>query len=424
MLSRRSFLKSIATASAVAALPTTTKLHAGTLSGSTDSSQDESYWQQVRAHYELPSDIIQLENGNWGVMSQPVMAAYIRHTFKVNRDSSYYSRREFGTDYINIRRQVADLLGAEPEEIALARGASEVLTNLIAGYRHLNKGDAALYADVDYDSMQSSMDALQHKGVKLIRLALPERATQEEYVAVYRQALEQHPKIKLVLLTHLSHRHGQILPIKELTALCKQYGADCIIDAAHSWGQLDFKVGDLEADFVGFNLHKWLGAPLGVGVMYIRKTRLHDIAPATGEPDNSKDRIQSRIHTGTFNYAAWLTVPEALQFHHVIGAQRKAARLTYLRQYWNDAVRPLKDVQLLTLTDNSSAAGIHSFRIAGNRSIEANKAIASRLHTDFGIFTVHRNGLHNGACVRVTPGVFTLTSELDKLAVALKTISG
>lgn len=419
MLSRRFFLKSVATASAVAALPAT-QLHAGSLSSSKDSNQDEPYWQQVRAHYELPSDIIQLENGNWGVMSQPVMAAYIRHTFKVNRDSSYYSRREFGTDYINIRRQVADLLGAEPEEIALARGASEVLTNLITGYRHLNKGDAALYADVDYDSMQSSMDALQHKGVKLIRLALPERATQEEYVAVYRQALEQHPKIKLVLLTHLSHRHGQILPIKELTALCKQYGADCIIDAAHSWGQLDFKVSDLEADFIGFNLHKWLGAPLGVGVMYIRKTRLHDIAPATGEPDSSKDRIQSRIHTGTFNYAAWLTVPEALQFHHIIGAQRKAARLAYLRQYWNEAVRPLNAIQLLTLTDKESAAGIHSFRIAGNYSTEANKAIAAKLYDNFGIFTVHRNGLHNGSCVRVTPSVFTLTSELDKLAAALK----
>lgn len=423
MLSRRSFLKSVATASAVAALPATT-LHAGSLSSGRNSCQDEHYWQQIRAHYELPSDIIQLENGNWGVMSQPVMAAYIRHSFKVNRDSSYYSRREFGTDYIHIRRQIADLLGADPEEIALARGASEVLTNLITGYRNLNKGDAALYADVDYDSMQAAMDSLQHKGIQLIRLALPEQATPEEYIAVYRQALEQHPKIKLVLLTHLSHRHGQILPVKELTTLCKEYGADCIIDAAHSWGQLDFKVSDLNADFIGFNLHKWLGAPLGVGVMYIRKSRLHDIAPATGEPDNSKDRIQSRIHTGTFNYAAWLTVPEALNFHHVIGAQRKAARLTYLRQYWNDAVRPLKDVQLLTLTDNSSAAGIHSFRIAGNNSAEANKAIAARLHNNFGIFTVHRTGLHNGACVRVTPGVFTLTSELDKLVAALKEISG
>lgn len=347
MLSRRSFLKSVATASAVAALPVT-QLHANTLSSTADNSPDEHFWQQVRAHYELPADIIQLENGNWGVMSQPVMAAYMRHSFKVNRDSSYYSRREFGQDCINIRRQVVDLLGAEPEEIALARGASEVLTNLITGYRKLHKGDAALYADVDYDSMQAAMDSLQHQGVQLIRLALPEKATPEEYLAVYRQALEQHPKIKLVLLTHLSHRHGQILPVKELTTLCKEYGADCIVDAAHSWGQMDFKVTDLNADFVSFNLHKWLGAPLGVGVMYIKKSRLHDIAPAIGEPDSAQERIQSRIHTGTFNYAAWLSVPEALQFHHLVGAQRKAARLTYLRQYWNDAVSDLKTIQLLT----------------------------------------------------------------------------
>lgn len=419
MISRRLFLKGAVLSTAalqlqsLQALTTTTAV----------SSKDEAYWQQLRTSYELPEGKIQLENGNWGVMSTPVLEGYIQHTIKVNRESSLYSRQHFAADYRQIRQLVARMLGAEPEEIAFSRGATEVLTNLITGYQPIGKGDSALYADTDYDSMQQAMDSLQQKGVKVIRIQLPERGTAQDYIASYQQALEQNPGIKLVLLTHLSHRHGQILPIAELVKLCKSYGADCIVDAAHSLGQINTNVTDIGADFIGFNLHKWIGAPLGVGVMYIRKNRLHNIAAATADYNAPADQIQAKIHTGTFNYAAWLTVPDALQFHNQIGAAQKAARLAYLREYWTEASRDIKKLQLLTLNSRTAAAGMQSFRLAGITDAEQNKKLAQLLLQDYGIFTVSRTGLALGACVRITPGIYTLTSELDQLVDALRRIS-
>ena len=425
-LARRALLRrTLALSAAAAAAPAITMGANGSITaGLPTTPANAQFWERVREQYWLPDDIAQLENGNWGVMARPVLEAYNRHTFRVNRDASYFSRRELYPELEAIRTEVAQLLGASPDEIAFARGATEVLQNLISGYQRLEPGDAVMYADVDYDSMQSAMAWLQERrGVALRTIDLPERASQAQLLETYRAALDANPNVRLLLLTHLSHRHGMLIPVRDIVAMARERGVDCIVDAAHSWGQMDFTVADLQADFIGFNLHKWMGAPIGVGVMYIRRERLDAIAPYLGERDVPEDDIRSRIHTGTSNYAALLSVPDALAFHRQIGANNKAARLAELRSYWVQRAADIPGVEVLTLNSAEDHAGISAFRLRGERTPAGNRAIAQRLLDRYGVFTVHRTGLAGGACVRVTPAVFTRFAELDRLVIGLKDLA-
>jgi selenocysteine lyase/cysteine desulfurase len=277
-----------------------------------------------------------------------------------------------------------------------------------------------LYADLDYDSMQTSMESLARRGVRVIKIALPEPATRASLVETYRTAFEANPAIKMVLLTHLSHRTGLVLPVAEIVAVARNRGIDALVDAAHSVGQLDFRLPDLKADFIGINVHKWIGNPLGVGAIYIRRDRIAAIDPDPAEKPGATD-IQSRVHPGTPDYAAQLTVPTALAFQAAIGAAPRAARLRALRDRWVNAVRDLPQVQVLTPDDLHGA--ITSFRLRGRTSHEDNVALAKTLLDKYRIFTVHRDGLASGSCIRVTPSLASRMSDCDALAAAIRSVA-
>jgi selenocysteine lyase/cysteine desulfurase len=182
-------------------------------------------------------------------------------------------------------------------------------------------------------------------------------------------------------------------------------------------------VPDIGADFIGFNLHKWIGAPLGVGLTYIRKARLNDIDRMMGDEDNPSNSILSRVHTGTMNFAAVLSVPTALEFHDSIGPAYKAARVAYLRNRWVTAVRDVRPLEILTPDDPTMVAAITSFRIKGLTEKEENERIVEELLWKYGLFTVARSGLERGNCVRVTPSLYNRTADVDRLAEALKQLS-
>ncbi len=396
---------------------------AGLTTGSANASPQNTKpdWHAVAAQYDVSRDVIQLENGNFGTMARPVFAAYQRHLDKVNRYGSYYARRDVGPDLMAVRTAAATALGVAPDEIVFTRGATESLQILIAGYDRLKPGDGVLIADLDYDSMQSAFHGLEQRcGVKLTSIALPEPATHQSLIDAYEVALKANPAIRLMLLTHVSHRTGLVLPVKDIVAMARGRGVDAIVDAAHSWGQLDFKLDDLGADFVGLTCHKWIGAPLGVGISYIRRARLDAIGLYPGE---SGEGIDHRVHTGTTNFAAMLSVAEALSFHHEIGAAAKEARLRALRDRWAEALRGHSGLEVLTPSDPRLTCGITSFRLTGKTSLAENRAIAQELLKRFNIFTVERSGAANGACVRVTPALFTSEAEVDGLIVALKAMA-
>ena len=293
--------------------------------------QDETYWDRVAAHYRIPPEYTNLEAGYFGVMAASVLPEYHRQIDRVNYESSVFARRAYADEFVAATERVAHYLGADPNEVTLTRGATEALQALIAQYNPLRSGDEALYADLDYGAMQAATDGLaERRGVTVVKMTIPEPATHENVLASYAEALERYPRVRLVLLTHLNNKTGLIIPVKEITAMARAHGADTIMDAAHSFGQCDLTLDDLGADFVGISLHKWLGAPVGAGAMYIKADRLADVDPVS-EDDRWADQIGGRIYTGTANFATYVTVPAALDFHESLGAADKAARVRYLR---------------------------------------------------------------------------------------------
>jgi len=383
--------------------------------------RNETFWRGVADYYDRTEGIVNLEHGYWGKMAQPVQEAYLNATRMVNARNSVYGRKQYPHDAQQSVRRIAQALGAHDDEIVLTRNASEAIHNLIRQYRGLAAGDAVLYADVDYPQFKTTMHWLQEsRGVKAALIDLPPRATQQAILDLYRQSFDAHPSLKLMLLTHVSNQHGLVIPVASITAEARQRGIDVICDSAQSWGLLNYSVGDLGVDWAGFNLHKWIGSPVGVGALYMRRGSLDKIAPYPGEADPDNTRAAARIHMGTANFAAMLTIPAALDFHATIGAANKEARLRYLRGLWTDEAERMPHIELLGGADEASWTGMGAFRLAGQSSPEDAQQLQQRLERDFGIFTVVRKGLASGHCVRITPQVFSSAEEIATLTEAMR----
>jgi len=247
---------------------------------------------------------------------------------------------------------------------------------------------------------------------------MPEPATRQNVLDAYAAALEANPDVRMMLATHCSHKTGLVIPIAEIVALARARNVDVLVDAAHSWGQVELTVGSLGADFVGFTLQKWIAGPIGLGAVYIKKDRLADIDRMMGDEDNPADSILSRVHSGTVNFAAALTAPAALDFHERVGAANKAARLRYLRDRWVQAVHGLRGVEILTPDEPARAGGITSFRLNGTTT-EHNQRLVETLRDRYGIFTARRTGIARGDCVRVTPAIYNSAADVDRLAAAI-----
>jgi isopenicillin-N epimerase len=381
--------------------------------------QDEAYWREVAAQYAVTDAATNLEAGYWGMMAAPVLAAYHRNVDRVNRESSYFARRSYPAIAGEVRAKVARGLGVEAGEIAFARNATEALQSIIGQYNRLGAGDTVLYADLDYPAMQMAMNALAaRRGATVATFDLPEPASRESLIAAYARALDAHPRTRLLLLTHPNNKNGLLLPLRAITDLARARGVDTVVDAAHAFGQFPLSLPDTGATFAGVNLHKWVAAPIGVAALYIRADALDRIDRAHGD-DGPLDRIDSRIHTGTTDFAAVMTVSDALDFQDRIGIPRKAARVRYLRDSWVTPARSIPGVDVITPDDPALAGAITSFRLHGNGDRTFNAGVARQLLEEFGIFTVARSGLAKGDCVRVTPALYSTPADTAKLVEAL-----
>ncbi len=387
--------------------------------------RDEVFWARVADQYRVTPAVTNLEAGYFGLMAQPVLAAFHRHIDRANRDSSLFARREFPALLETIRAQVAEFIGAKPTELAFSRNATEALQALIGQYNQVRAGDTVMYADLDYNAMQWAMNALAaRRGATVAKLELPEQATDAAILQAYTHALDEHPRTKLLLVTHCNNKTGLIVPVRELVALARARGVDVVVDAAHSFGQVPLTLSGLDADFVGLNLHKWVGAPIGAGVLVIREGRLSAIDRAHADESAPATSIESRLHTGTTNFATLLTVPDALAFQQSIGLENKAARLRLLRDRWVHAVRGVPGVEVLTPDGPTQVGAISSFRLHGQTSTSANQAVVKTLFDEFGLFTQARTGLARGDCVRVTPALYSSLADADRLAQAVTTLAG
>ncbi|MBT5187311.1 MAG: aminotransferase class V-fold PLP-dependent enzyme [Kordiimonadaceae bacterium] len=419
-MDRRQFLQTSAAMTAV----TMTGIPLISRAAEMRSSTDENFWKIVQNQYDVTDEVTNLEAGYWSIMSIPTTQEYIRNTHFVNSNNTYYARRNYNRDYDAIIDRLAKKLGVGNDEIVLTRNATESLQSLINGYNKLKPGDSVIYADTDYGSMQSEMRYLkQYRGVDVIKFDMPEPASYQDTIDAYEKGLKENPNAKMMLVTHLSNRTGLITPVKEVTAMAKAHGVDVILDAAHSWGQFDFDFQDLGVDFCGFNLHKWIAAPLGVGMMYIRKNRVLDIDPLRGEAAADNRSVRTRVHTGTMNFASVLTIPTALDFQENIGIKNIGARFRSLRNQWVSEVRDNKNVEILTPDDERMHAAITSFRLKGKTTYEDNSNLVKLLTEKYKIFTVAIGGLSGGGAIRVSPALYNSRSDVQKLSAALNDIT-
>jgi|CXWL01.1.fsa_nt_gi selenocysteine lyase/cysteine desulfurase len=389
---------------------------------------DDTAWKAIAKNYSVTSKITNLENAYWGIMALPVLNEYKRLTEFVNRENTHFARLQWAETYRGIRESVAKFLNVGVDEIALTRGATESLQALIGGYNKLKPGDTVLYADLDYAEMKTAMRWLkERRGVKPIKVTFPEPTANEplseaKILAFYEKALSDNPGTKLLLLTHLNNLTGMIIPVAKIARMAKDRGIAVILDAAHSVGQVDLKLRDLGCDFIGFNLHKWIGAPIGCGVIYINKVRIDDIDTFMLKSPGST-AVTDRIDTGTSNFAAHMAIPAAIGFHNKIGTAAKEERLRYLRNLWVEPARKLKGLTILAPDDTKMVAGLTSFRLDGVLTTKANDALVKHLADKFGVLTVRRTGPDAGDCIRVTPSIYTSGEDVMKLVNALRTIT-
>ena len=361
-------------------------------------------------------------------MARPVLEEYWRQTQFLNRVNVPFVRSVLPSPALapalqQVRTDVAALIGAHFDEIALTRCGTESLQNLISGYRLLKPGDFIIYSDLDYDAMQNTMLFLQdRRGVEIATFSIPEPASTANILAAYDEILKRTPKAKLMLVTHLCHRTGLVMPVREIIAMARQRGVAVVLDTAQAVGQMPVNMKDIDADFAGFSLHKWMGAPLGTGAIYIRKERLSEMELCLGNREDPPDDIRSRVYSGTYNFAATLTVPRAIALHNELTVERKQARLRFLRNYWVSRAREISGIAILTPDQEGRYGATISFRVAGMRTFEDAKKIQDLLLKKYNILTVARKGIANGAAVRVTPALYNTTTELDQLVAALEGI--
>jgi selenocysteine lyase/cysteine desulfurase len=383
---------------------------------------DEAGWARIAALYPAMGPVTQLEHGYWGNMAAPVAEAHRAILARLNRDTSLYARRAMQKDVAVAKARAARAMGVQPEEIGFCRNAAEALQALISQFTGVGEGDAILWSDNDYEASQGAMVTLARQArARSVKIALPRAPTVENVIAAYAEAIRNTPRLKFVLLTHGTHRSGLVVPVAEIAALAKAAGAVVLVDCAQSFRQRPFLIPEFGADYVVLNFHKWTGAPVGIAGFWCRPGMAKLIAPSASEPDAKPDDVQSKVHQGTVDYAPQLTLPAALDFQEqILPIPMKLARLQYLRNRWVQPLRGLSGLEIMVGDDPRTFGAITSFRIAGHSSTADNIAITDTLLNQYNIMTVHRAGLNDGACVRVTPALFTTPAECDQLVAALK----
>jgi selenocysteine lyase/cysteine desulfurase len=381
--------------------------------------RDESFWKTFADRYAVEPGPINLENGYFGRMSRTVVEEYQRNIELINRSNSVYVRQRFEQGEIQqIGAQLAELVGVPPDTIALTRNASDGLQSLIRNYNRLQPGDQVLLSDLEYDSVKGAMRWLaRNRGVEVIEINHAHPASFDSLLASYRDAFARYPKLKLMALTHVTHRTGLVMPVQAIAAAAKEHGVDVILDGAHALGQIDFKLEELGVSFAGFNLHKWIGAPLTLGFIYIAPERLADIDPDMGEMHFPITDIRARTPYSTPNIPALLTLPLVFEEHQAMGGSAaKSSRLNYLRNLWVREVRELPGIEVMTPDDPRLYCGITSMRFTRQSD---QQPMVERLLNDYNLFTVMRSGAASGPCIRITPGLTTTAAHMQLLARAL-----
>jgi isopenicillin-N epimerase len=378
---------------------------------------DEDYWAVIQNSFSVTRGIINLNNGGVSPSPRIVTEALVRYIWQQEDATAYTMWQILEPQSETIRTGLAELFGCDREEIAITRNASESLEVLLMGM-NLKSGDEILTTTQDYPRMLTTLRQREKREgpvLKLVKIPIPPKNL-DEIVNAFAKGITN--RTRLILMSHQVNITGQITPVKAVCDLARAKGIETIVDGAHSFAQFDFKQKDLGCDYFGTSLHKWLYAPKGTGLLFIKRDKIPTIWPLMAAESKQASDIRKFEEIGTHSAAPKLAIGEALLFHNGIGGKRKEARLRYLSRYWMNRLKDVPKIRFNTSFDPKQSCAIANVDIEGVNP----SAIGSYLFDKHRIFTtpiIHEEfqGL------RITPNVYTTLGELDRFCALMESIA-
>lgn len=426
MVSRRAFLR---TTSVLA--PTALALHPRGLDAILEASaavaqqapadvaKDELYWGTIQQSFELDRTLINLNTGHHCSQPAVVLNAVKRYLDMENLAPVYYANF-IGGRLDTVRRELATEFGCDTDELAITRNASESL-QIVQNGIDLAPGDEVITTEQDYPRMLTTWDQrVRRDKIKVVRVQFPVPTSQQDLYDRIEKAIT--PRTKVVHFCHITNLTGQLFPVQRICRMARTRGITTIVDGAHAGCQFPYKLRDLECDAYGVSLHKWLLAPFGTGILFVRRDQIQKFWPLQAAPATSDTSIRKFEEIGTAPMAPKAAIADALAFHRAIGADRKAARLHYLTMRWAGRLRTNARIQMFSSLQPGETWGLATVGIQG---MEAGK-ISSFLWDKYRIVVA---ALAQGPLpgqqfpyqgIRVTPNVYTSINEVDTFASAME----
>ena len=383
----------------------------------TENLSDDDFWKLVRSQYDLHQDFINLESGYYNIIPKPTLKKQIEHIKRVNLEGSFYMRKSRFKDKSTITSELANFVGCNSKNLVITRNTTESLDLIISGFPW-KSGDEAIYAYQDYGAMQDMFEQIgKRHGVVLKKVSVPNHPKNDmELISLYESQITS--KTRLIMISHMVNITGQILPVKKICDMAHSHGVEVLVDGAHCVGHFNFKIDNLNCDYYGSSLHKWLATPLGAGLLYVNNKHIPKIWPLIADHEKDPNKIQRLSHTGTHPVSTDLTIIDAIEYLNSIGIKKKESRLRFLKTYWQNALKNESNIVINTPFDPQRSCGI------GNVGLKNMKpeTLANRLYEEFGIFTVAIDYANVKGC-RITPNIFTNENELDTFIDAMKSLA-
>src|SRR3989442_1551378 len=378
---------------------------------------DEVYWSTIQNAFTVTRGIINLNNGGVSPSPRIVTEALVRYIWQQEDATAYTMWQILEPQCETIRTGLAELFGCDREEIAITRNASESLEILLTGM-DLKSGDEILSTTQDYPRMLTTLRQREKREglkLKLVQIPIPPKKL-EEITAAFEKGITD--RTRLILISHEINITGQITPVKAICELARAKGIETIVDGAHSFAQFDFKQKDVGCDYFGTSLHKWLYAPKGTGMLYVKRDKIEKLWPLMAAETKQKSDIRKFEEIGTHSAAPKLAIGEALLFHNGIGAKRKEARLRYLSRYWMNRLKDVPKIRFNTSFDPNQSCAIANAHIDGTDP----EAVVKYLFDKYRIFTVPI--LHEEfQGIRITPNLYTTIEELNRFCDQMELIA-
>ena len=415
--SRRAFLA--ATGGGLTALSSEAfaRLRALPKASAEEAAKDEDFWFRVRESFTIDRNSINLNSGSVSPAPRSVQTTMHQYWDIINMSPSYYVDEMLGPRVEVVRRRLAGAFGCDPEEMAITRNTSESMQIVQLGL-DLKPGDEVLTTTQDYPRMLTAWRQREARdGIVLKTVSFPTPPTgPDDLLSRIERAIT--PRTRVLLICHVTYTTGHIFPVKEICALARARGVETLVDGAHGFAHFPFTRDDLDCDYYATSLHKWLYAPVGTGFLYVRRSKIRDLWPLMAAPVSMRDDVRKFEEIGTHPIALKGAITEALTFHEGIGAERKAARLRFLRQRWSDRVRDLPSVRVLNSDDPRDSCGIGALSLDGVDAAE----LTEHLERQYKIHVRPRIVEGELNCIRVTPNVFTTLEEVDFFAAAIEAV--